>query len=225
MSRDHLGNFMVSSNLGFARGILLLDDCEGTFTWIATGTGGDDIHAFATVAAFLGLNGMHLRTRVTNPAADDVVSVAKYFGYPEGGLIVLRLRLSSPDWSKVKRIGVGLNLDDGIRVYDPYVVLHPVTHRVEYHDALGNEVQAVAFDCTLQNNGWFTLELAISALDKDYVALAFNGTRVDLSAVALHDAGASAGRCAWCWIDVLAQGANAATAYFDNIYVGEFLDL
>ena len=38
--RDHLGNPFHSGRPEFAAGVLLLDDCEGSMTWIVSGTGG-----------------------------------------------------------------------------------------------------------------------------------------------------------------------------------------
>jgi len=53
--------------------VIFYDNGDGTFNYQITADGADYVAAYATQAAFVGINGMHLKTRVTTPAADDEV--------------------------------------------------------------------------------------------------------------------------------------------------------
>lgn len=225
MSRDHLGQFMVSSSLGFARGILLLDDCEGTFTWVPTGTGGDDVHEFATVAAFMGLKGMRLKTRTTGAAANDNLTASKMVSYPESGLLVVRGRFASPDVSLCLGVGLSCLDDDGVTQYIPELYWIPGSAEVGYVSAASAYVPIAALATVFLDGQWYTWELVYDCLTHRYVSATFNGTRVSLANIGARTPGASSGRGVQVRVFVSAAGAAAAELYADSIYAGEFLDL
>jgi len=225
MSRDHLGQFMVSSALGFGRGILLLDDCEGTFNWTVSGTGGDDVHEFATAAAFMGLKGMRLKTRTTGAAANDYVAAARAVGHGEGGLLVIRARVASPDVSVVKNLVMQVTHCDGVNDYSANINIRMSAGTVAYLDAAAAAVAMPDLAQTFTDGAWFTIELVLDVLTHEYLECFCNGTRVDLAGAGVYDVGASTERGAIVSLSVIAVGAAPAEMYADNIYVGEYLDL
>lgn len=225
MGRDHLGQFMMGSNLGFAKGVQLLEDCEGTCNWVVAGTGGDDVHAFATAAAFRGLNGMQIKTRTTDAAAADYVSVSRYMGWPESGLVVYRLRFALPDTTKVLAFAANLYLRNGVRVYQAGFKWLPNTPIAYYLGAAGAWVEMATVTWVALNLQWVIVEVVVDALSFEYRSVAANGVRVALDGVGLYDAAADTLRGCDCNVQVAAIGANAAEAYFDDVYVGEFLEV
>lgn len=225
MSRDHLGQFTVGSNLGFARGVQLLEDCEGTCNWSVSGTGGDDVHAFATVAAFMGLNGLRLKTRVTGAAENDYVMLSRAIGLGESGLIVFRGRLALPAVTGVKYVSIGVGIADGDRLYAGWMSWTQVGGAVLICGPAGAGVASGVQATGLVGREWVTWELVIDGRAMEYEEVAFNGSRARDVGVALWDSGADAHR--WVGLDLMVWAdANApAEMYVDNMYVGEFLDL
>jgi len=223
--RDHLGNFMVAGNLGFARGVLLLEDCEGTFTWVVSGTGGDDVHAFATVAAFMGTNGMRLKTRTTGATAADNLAVEKAMSYPESGLLVARLRVCPVAVAPFDYIQVLLDVSDGAAGHGACLQLDVAAGKVYYQAAGGGFVEIVALAAPVYEGAFMTVELAVDLLTNQYLGCMVNGLRADLAGLAMVSAGAVAYRFARLGVTIATAGAAACEAYVDSVYVGEFLDL
>lgn len=224
MGRDHFPNIPIGAGMGFSKGVLLLEDCEGTFTWTVAGTGGDDVHAFATTAAWQGTYGMHLRTRTTLAAADDDLTVTKLMPMPESGLLVARLRIASPDPTAVKSVQIALLANAGANSYVGQLKFAPNTPTVEYVNAAGALVDLPTLATICPADAFQVVELALDVLTMQYIYVLVNGVRVDLAAVPLWDIGAVAARYSYISILVEAIGAAPATLYADNIYVGEYLE-
>jgi hypothetical protein len=223
--RDHLGNFMVSSNLQFARGILLLDDCEGTCTWQKSGTDANVAVTFETAAAFMGTTGLQLFSGDADPAADDIATAYKATGFPESGLVVCRARIASPDLTKVKQVWWGVSVIDGTTLYDATVRWVPNTPAFAYRDTAGDwqAIAALAYGTYALN--WCLWELVVDVRAMAYRSVLFNGTRVDLAGIGLYDQGAVAKRELQIGVSVVCLGAAAATLYLDTVYAGEFLEV
>ena len=223
--RDHLGNFVVSGDLGFARGVLLLEDCEGTFTWVVSGTGGDDVHGFATAAAFMGLNVMQLKTRKSGAAANDYLTVSKPMGFSESGLCVLRARVAVPVLAVVGDLTVAVLARNGTRRWQGELVVDPNTPKVEYINSGGTWTAVAALAQTPVVFGFVTIELALDLTAMQYLEGAWNGVRASLAGVSMYDVAADTSRGLTVAISVRAAGAAAAEIYVDSVYVGEFMDL
>lgn len=223
--RDHLGNYQISSDLTFARGILLLDDCEGTFTWIVLGTGGDDVHAYATPAAFMGLNGLRMKTRVTAAAQNDYLDVHKFVGVPESGLLVYRTRLCFPNLTGQASVNMNVAFYNASREWRAMLSVVPATGAVSYYDSAGGMTAVAGLAGLLPAVGWATMELVLDLNTMEYVEAAWDGNRVSLAGIGMYDLGVSTDRAVYVGISIIASAAPPAEIYADNIYVGEHRDL
>lgn len=222
MGRDHLGNYPIVAGLGFSRGIMLLDDCEGVFTYFVDGTGGDDVHEYLAAAAWQGAAGLHLKTRTTNAAADDIIAIEKLFDYPETGLLVARLRVAPIAVAFVKTLKLQLNIDDGAQQYAAVLNLQVNAGTVAYLNSGGTYTAIAAMATTFVGGNWYTMELAIDCIAKTLLTARFNGLKVDLSAQGLYNSAATSGRGAYLILSCSSVGAVPAEIYADNIYVGEY---
>jgi len=220
--RDFFGNIPIVAGMGFARGVMLLDDCEGTFTYIVSGTGGDDTHEYATAAAWQGAYGLHLKTRVTGSTNNDVVILQKLFDYPATGLLVARLRLAPMVVANCGALSLSLLIDDGAQQYNGTIALLVSTAAVKYLNSAGAYAAITALATTFTAAHWYTLELAINCKAAHYQHVRFNGLEADLSALALDNTAATAGRCAQLALTAQATAAGPAEMYADNILVTEF---
>lgn len=220
--RDHLGIFNVSSDLSFARGVHIIDNAEGTFTWTVTGTGGDDVHEHATVAAYMGTNGIHLKTRTTDSAENDYVAITKHTSYPESGLLLARWRFASPDIPKVKTMEIGLltYTPDGNRCYG--IKLDPNAGTLTYIDSGGSYVTITGGGSSLNNSQFIVMELAIDLRAMLYLDTMVNGIRSSLAGVAGQTLAPGSSRFCSIIMTLVAGGDGPAAAYIDSVYVGEF---
>lgn len=223
--RDHLGMFALSSDLKFAKGILLLDDCEGAFTWTPTGTGGDDVHEYAAAAAFTGDTGMRLKTRTTSAAAGDTLGVYKWLSYPESGLAVVRARLASPTIAAPQSIEMVISVCDGSNLYQAQIGYRPNTPDGYYINSAGAVVSIPQWAFGNHDLQFSTMELVIDTRALQYLTAHWNGTSISLAGLALEDMGAYASRGLQALLGVTTIAAAPAELYADNIYVGEYLEV
>jgi len=224
MGRDHFPNIPIGAGMGFARGVMLLDDCEGTCTWLFDGTGGDDVHAYATAAAFTGTYGLRLKTRTTASADNDTITAQKLFDFPGTGLLVARARVAPLIVANTKSINFGLRIDNGVQQYVAYFRLAPSVGKAYYCNSAGAWVEIVAMATPYIGSNWYTVEIAIDCLAKKWLQVRFNGWTADLSTLPLYNDAATAGRGALLILYTLATAAGPSEIYADNIYVGEYLE-
>lgn len=220
--RDFFGNLPIVAGMGFMRGVMLLDDCEGTFTYVISGTGGDDVHEYLAAAAWQGTYGLHLKTRTTNTANADVVTAQKLFDFPATGLLVARLRVTPLVVARCGSILVTLAIDDGAQQYTATLALLVSTGAVSYLNSAAGYTAITALATTFTAGQWYTVELAINAKEAKYQHVRFNGLAADLSTLDLYNPAATAGRCAQLGLSAVATAAGPAEIYADNLVVHEF---
>jgi len=223
--RDHLGNTLLASNLEFARGVQLLDDCEGTCNWIAAGTGGDYVVTYATAAACFGLKGLHLATRTTDTAADDVVSATKRFNRSPNGLLVARGKLMCPDWTLVKYLSIALNVYHISRLYKAIFRYTPATDVHAYLNTAGTYTTITLMVERYTNGTWLTWELSINWTQLKYWGLTLADYTPAVSTAGMYNSGAGTTMEAELILSIQSVGAAVATAYFDAISVLDCPDI
>lgn len=212
--------------MGFTRGILLLDSCEGTLAWVISGTGGDYAGAYAAVAAWIGTNGLSLQTKTTTPAENDIVRAVRTLEWVESGLVALRLWFACPDISAVKKVMFRVEQDDGTDLYQADVEYLPGTQKVQYLTVGEAMIETTIDPGAVADGQWSMAELVVDMTLHNWVSLRMFGQRVDLAGVPIWlNAGNGSIKGMIINIDVIADGSDVAAAYFDQIYVGEHVDL
>ena len=226
MSRDHLGQNVWSSNLGFDRGVLLLDDCEGNSDWAGSGTGSDFAVAFDVNAAWAGLKGLQLDTKSTTPAADDQVRAFRVVEHPETGLLVMRARLGFPDVSDVKFADMSLNLDDSNDNWLGLLRWDRTDDTARYQNDAGTFTDLGVVVGFGVDNLWSMFEIVLDMNKKEWISAQILGQKVDLAGVPLdfqEGGGTSVLVNVEFWVTAI--GTNRTTMYVDQVYVGQYLDL
>jgi len=221
MPRDYFGNYPIVSGLGFSRDVLLLDDCEGTCAWTKNAIDANATVTFETAAAFTGTYGLQLYSGDATPELGDTVTATRSLSYPEVGLLVARCRLAIPTLATLAYLDLILQAWDGAHEYYGTLRLDPNTPETSYVGADGNWHALADLAYTPYAGAWMTLELALDVAAKRYLHAIYGGTKVDLSALDLYDAGAQSPRMSQVQLQVTTAGAAATTAYADNIYVGQ----
>ena len=225
MPRDFVGRFNVSSDLSFARGVLLLEDCEGTFTWRTSGTGVGWASTFETAAAFFGTKGMQVLTRIGTPAEDDISVATRGLPAPVQEVMTLRWRMSAPDVSVVKRMLVEMVFRDGAKEWRGGIEYRPNEPVWNYRNSAGGVTAITGAVNSISDADWVQGEFTLDLKAHQYTEARLQGRIHPMVGVAMQEVGASTDRMAHVQVTVYAAGAVQAIAYFDNIYVGEFQDV
>ncbi len=225
MPRDHVGLYPVSSQMGFSRGIILLDDAEGTFNWTVTGTGSDFAASYETDAAFMGTKGIKLVTKTTTPAENDSCQIERFMPYPEADLLTMRMRCCLPLVSNVKYVMFSVYTYDGERLYQAEMLWQPKDGGVYMAVEHLQSIEIPGSNWEVVNGAWVTMEFTVNLKDKKYISAMFNGTRADMSAHLIEVLSASTKRYMRINAKVVADGAAQTTIYCDFIYAGEYVEL
>ena len=219
--RDHLGREVLASDWRFARDVLFLDDCQGTFNWEVTSTGEPDIHEYNTVWPLSGVKGLMLQTRSVGQAPGDYVQVARHLSFPESEQLVVRCRLALGTPVRAEYGEVRAVVRNGGREYHGAFSCWPNVPAQRYLDAAGAWQPLPGMGFAIVDGGAYVCEFVLDARTMQYVAMQFGGVRTSLAGVALHDHAASADRGVSLVLRVVTAGAAVASLYAGSFYVGE----
>lgn len=221
--RDHLGVFNVSSDLQFARGILLLDDFEGTLNWKILGSNANhsgDVHADA---AFMDSQGLKLDTGATATADGDYVMAVKGIGWPSNDLLVMRFRVALEQIADCEMVSIFPEAKDGSDQMHARVDWHPGDGTVEYLDSAGSMQSLGTYGWTIDADTFVEMELVLDLATHQYISFALNGEETDMAGIAYQDVGDDTDRLLLMRIYVECTAAGNAVAYVDSFYAGQFL--
>lgn len=225
MSKDFTPDKLISADLMFAKGILLLDQCEHPVLWTLAGTGSDYDMTIVDEAAYFGRRGLRLRTKETTPAANDTVTATKKIAFPETNLLVYRLFLCAPDVSQTLAFWIRADFNDGSNAYAAAIKWLPNGPALQYLDSAGNYQTITGYGQTSVDGNWINLEMVLSLTTHTYISVTFNGIKTALTDIAFYDEGAAATLYHDFQIGQIAQGAARSVVYIDAIYIGEFLNI
>lgn len=204
----------------FSRDVLWLDDCKGTFKYLETGTGGDDVHTYDTTGSFFSTNGIHLVTRTTATADGDVLRIGRKLSFPVGGELYLRARLGVGDVSLLELIHIGVLIHDGAKEYMAGLTYKPNVPSLSYDNAASGLTAIPAGAHQLGDWQQSIIELAVDVANKKYLAAMWLGTEMSLVDLAIEEVGASGVRQVEFFLDIEASSAAAASLFADSVYVG-----
>lgn len=225
MTRDFLGDYRVSADLTFAKGVLLLDQCGNTLPWYIYGDGTDFDIAIKREAAFFGNHGIRLRTKATTPAENNIVTARRMIPFPETNLLVYRLLINTPEVAKTKAIFIRADFNDGSRAYAAALKWLPNGPYLQYLNAVGNYETIQGYDQDASDEAWISIEVVVKLATHEYVSCTFNGIKTSLKDLGIYDEAAVNNIYHYFEIGNIANAAYQSEIYFDSVYIGEFLNI
>lgn len=223
--RDHLGNPFFSGRPEFARGVLLMDDCEGALTWTKSGTAGDSTLSLDAEAAFYGATGMKLVSRTTGAAAGDTIQAYKGVDIPESGLLVFRAKIRCPNTARLDKIDLSAAVYIGATYKEAVLRWDEQLGKLQYKDDTGAFVDLMTGGPNAYQGTWTTMELMIDTRAFRYIRARYNGQVYDLDGINLLSAAAANLRQCLLRITASTETAFPVTLHADCIYAGEYEDL
>jgi len=217
------GGYGVVGPLGvFDKGLIFFDGFEfTTFKWIKSGTGADYSADNSNMAAFNGLYGVLMQTRLTGAAADDYVQILRTFPYPYRSKIWVRLRFSLGVITRVKTMKVEVNLWDGTKQRRAALRYVPATPAFQYLNTAGGWSSLAALAINLVADTWHELTFCLDLALNQYVSAFFSGKYADLRTVGYYEVGVNTTRQANIAIYLDAADTNRPTVAVDDVMVGE----
>lgn len=224
--KDHQAIFALQSNILYEPSVCLLDSMEGTFKWLGSGTGANFAVTQDTTYPYSGSNCLKMVSRTTGPSEDDQVTAQRSFTRANTGLLMVRARVLIGSTSLTKMIGMSLTVREGAYIYTGTLHYYPSAKTVYVLDAAGSEVEvADAFPYNVGDTNWLMMELRIDYKKGQYKDVILGGIDTAISNQDMPKVVIGTYYNTTVSLFATAAGAVPCTAYWDTVYVGEYLNL
>lgn len=195
---------------------IFYDDCSGTYRYQNTGDGADFSSEYLTSAAFIGTNGIQMRTRTTNPAADDYVTLSKTLHLPPSKLIRLQLSAMNPLTSPNLHLIASLHWYDGTNVYMCRIRLTMADEKVYYCSGWAPVYTDTGLHWYHEAYAWNRLDISANINEGKFHRLTVNEQTLDMSAISLPSTASGLTPHLMFQVSVITAANARATAYFDQ---------
>jgi len=223
MGQEHMVRVAPTADVMFSRGVHLLEDCAGTWLWTEGGTNGDDVHEYATAAAYFGTNGIHVKTRSTGASLGDTLTLLRYLGGNSSGRLVARAMMGLPDVSQDPIVWMELQIGDGSDLFYGAIKIDNNAQKAYYLTTGGTWVEVAAWSPWLLDGYWMQLEMILDCENGNYVSGIVNGVSQDLAGIPMKVSAGAGIRQSYLILGLENGSANLSEAYWDAVFVGEEL--
>lgn len=221
MGKEYVRNITVIGEVPSLGPLILFDDMEGLFKWGKTGTGADyTVEKDATVA-YNGLACLHLATRASNPAEDDVVAAHRYLYPRPGKRYRIELLFQYENSTFCKLLEFDFSIQDGTYLHNIFIRYDPVNAKWQYKSAAGAWVDVVDGAQGLLQAGWHRLVFEFDQNAKEFKSLVCDAKEMDLSGIRYQVAGNGADQYAKLDFKVVAGSTTPPEVYIDDVLIME----
>ena len=161
---------------------LFFDDASGTFDWVVSGTGADYVAEYSTDTVLIGTKSLKLQTRITDPAAADLVGIMKHLPVPPRKLVRIQLAFRLGDGATNGNFRLRPFFYDGTKGYGFEIQCLYADETVQYLDH-NNDYQTIPNALWSKATPvWNSIDLSLNLNGPKYHLLRLNGTTFDLRA-------------------------------------------
>ena len=168
------------------------DDLEAGSVWTLIQASGVPTVAAAAAAAHQGTLGLQLATRSAGAAGGDYVEIHHYFQPPTQDYLTATCWARLPDPGNNVWAAFSLVTLSAGHLHRATVFYLPAPHKWQYTTSAGNAVDIPGAAYTWAANTWIPLTWGLRVSTLHYTCFTCPAGTFDLSAQALHDAGATA---------------------------------
>ena len=160
---------------------LFYDDASGTFDWQISATAGDYLAEYSTEAVLIGTKSIKLKTRATDPAFGDLVTIYKHLPVPPRKLARIQCAFRLGDGATNGDFRLRPFFYDGTTGYSFEILCLYTDESVQYLDE-DNVYQTIpnAF-WSKATPVWNSIDLSLNLNNGSYHLLRLNGRTFDLS--------------------------------------------
>jgi len=201
---------------------IFYDNGDGTFNYRVTADGADFIAAYATEAAFVGLNGIHLKTRTTEHAASDSVTVIYEPGRPLEKLLTLQALFARAQTNEHFWVHLAIGFSIGAQLYQGEVRFNMSTGDADYLNSFTPNKQytvGLSAGANHEHRRWNIFKLGIDLTALTYRTMQINERSVDLSALSLPYTATTVAHKTHIELGIVTWIDEICEAYFDQLLV------
>lgn len=200
---------------------LLFDDCESTFLWRSFGTGDDWTAEHDPTAAHVQTNGVLLKTRETDPAENDSVTIYRTLWLPPQKILRIQACFNTIATTPSARLHVIIVWYDGALKHYSGLRFNTADGSVEYlsaYDAGGAIWTAFTdWEYVYEGEGWNKLDLSVNIANLRYHLVHVNEHVLHASAIPLSPWTAVVSKYLHIEFVLETLAATQAVAYLDQV--------
>ncbi len=185
MSKEYTRALTVFGSVPFAGSIIFHDDFEGILRWISSGTGADPLIELDPSTSFHRNQSLYLRTRITDPAANDDVAAVFYSHLLPSKTLTCTLHFHLRDLLPLKTFELILHYFDGTDKYTAAVRWIKDPAAWEYLDSEGAHPDLNIPEPTLHPLAWHILTLRVNFFTLQYIDFKINNQLINMDSIAL----------------------------------------
>jgi len=221
MPQEHYQRAHAFSTIPIIHPALFFDDSSGTFNWIPCAEGDDYTAEYDPVAAFVQLNGILLKTKLTTPAINDYVQIERHLWLPPLGILRLQVMFCLLSYRPYQKIELILIWYDKLSQHAAGLQLMGHTDAVGY--LTGYSVPNFSYTTipylrlTHGSNLWNKVDLSVNPLTDTYHRIQVNERVLDGSPYPIFVEATAVPQELMLLIKTTTLEAVQATAYIDQI--------
>lgn len=205
--------------------VVLFDDMEDLFKWVAGGTAGDRVVEKSTTVAYNGAASLHIKSRTTDAAENDSIEAERYCYQRPGKRYRLELLWKFAAAATAKRMEFNIGINNGTNFFGAtlwYLVAEKKWQmKVGTGDGTAGQVDVTDGAQELAENQWHRLVMDFDESSQEFLAMVSDGLEADLSGNALYWATNAAAVKVLVEFRGVNAGAAPASYYFDDVLVME----
>lgn len=183
MSKEYTRQIASIGIIPLAGPILFHDNFNSLLHFSIAATEGDYIAELDPSISFIGPQSLNLKTRTTDTALDDHVTITASTHLHPSKIVALSTRFLSPDFSKMSSLLFTLVFYDGANIYATAIKFLPATPAFQYLSATDEFTPIPNSAYTPLINAWHSLTLKTDFLNNNYVSLDIDHLHFNLSSL------------------------------------------
>lgn len=221
MGEEYIRRIMVLGEVPSLGPVMMFDNMEDLLKWTKSGTGGDDLLEKSATVAFNGSASLHIKTRVTNAAADDLVKASRNFYQRPGQRYSLESIFMVAVNANCKVVDFEFSIMDGVTRHYPGVRYDPVNGKWQYRTGATaySDVPGGAHD--LAENRWHRLKFKVDENKKQITGLTADGLELRDLELAYYSVAGVLPVLAGFDLSIVSVGVTPPEAYFDDVLILE----
>jgi len=217
MSKPYTQAAGVVSQVPFQESLILYDDLEGLLKWTAEGTGADYAVELSETDCFYGNKSLHLKTRVTDPAANDYTRASRTIPVPSTNFIEASFLFKLSDNSDTSYFDFKIDFEYNLQRIQAGISYRGSSDIWAYINSAGSTVNLTGSDIPVTEDCWHRVKLRINVATGYYDKLTVDNDVFDMSALALNIEVATSKSKGLTYFQIKAAGATPPEAWIDDI--------
>ncbi len=221
MSREYTRRISTLGSVPTHGPFTAFDDFESILKWVQNVGTGDSIFELDPTIANSGNQSLHLKTRTTAAAEDDLIGAIMYTHMLPSKKLNQSILFRSPDFTKIKEIKFFFDFYNIPLRHFAQIIFLPNTAKFQYADHENIPQDIPDSDIKPYPDAWHRIQLLADLNINKYIALIFDAHYFDLSHLKLFTDSHLLNTYFLTYINIATIGAAPCELYLDDFLLHE----